>query len=302
MLKYLSKLALDILPSVAATIIGAYIVNHYIVAKPAVDAPAATAAVTAEPSKPDIKRDVKAAESTPEVTNTPPAGVRAKGIAEKAVFDKSVAEKAVEKTPEKIEDKPAETASIPAETRRHAPREKTVAKSLPGNVPPAVQPAVSAAPATAAAVAANPPVETTTNAPDANDLARAVIERLRGINDRAPRQEAVRNAETPRVVVAPQASAPETPAVRPLPPPIMVSAPPNETFGSPGSSQPQQPNSNQLRVDDPRRPTPPADIPSAAPFDLRAAASESQQPREPGNVAQDMLSAAKSVFHAVLPQ
>ena len=35
MLKYFSKIAMDILPSVAATIIGAYIVNHYIVAKPA---------------------------------------------------------------------------------------------------------------------------------------------------------------------------------------------------------------------------------------------------------------------------
>ena len=31
MLKYLTKFAMDILPSVAATIIGAYIVNHYIV-------------------------------------------------------------------------------------------------------------------------------------------------------------------------------------------------------------------------------------------------------------------------------
>ena len=45
MLKYVSKFALDILPSVVATIIGAYIVNHYIVAKPA-DAPAAAAVST----------------------------------------------------------------------------------------------------------------------------------------------------------------------------------------------------------------------------------------------------------------
>ena len=34
MLNYLKKFALDILPSVAATIIGAYIVNHYIATKP----------------------------------------------------------------------------------------------------------------------------------------------------------------------------------------------------------------------------------------------------------------------------
>jgi hypothetical protein len=87
---------MDILPSVAATIIGAYIVNHYIVAKPAVDAPAATAASTVD-VKPDVRRDVKAAETTPEASNTLPAGVRAKGISEKAVFEKP--EKAAEKPP-----------------------------------------------------------------------------------------------------------------------------------------------------------------------------------------------------------
>ena len=38
MLKIASKFALDIFPSVIATIIGAYIVNHYITAKPAPDA------------------------------------------------------------------------------------------------------------------------------------------------------------------------------------------------------------------------------------------------------------------------
>ena len=39
MLNYLKKFTMDILPSVAATIIGAYIVNHYIVSKPGADAP-----------------------------------------------------------------------------------------------------------------------------------------------------------------------------------------------------------------------------------------------------------------------
>ena len=54
MLKYVSKFALDILPSVVATIIGAYIVNHYIVAKPA-DAPVAAAVSTSDPAKADPK-------------------------------------------------------------------------------------------------------------------------------------------------------------------------------------------------------------------------------------------------------
>ena len=41
MLNYLKKFTVDIFPSVAATVIGAYIVNHYIVSRPGADAPAA---------------------------------------------------------------------------------------------------------------------------------------------------------------------------------------------------------------------------------------------------------------------
>jgi len=44
MLKYLTKFALDVLPSVVATILGAYIVNHYINTKSDTDAPAAAVA------------------------------------------------------------------------------------------------------------------------------------------------------------------------------------------------------------------------------------------------------------------
>jgi hypothetical protein len=54
------------------------------------------------------------------------------------------------------------------------------------------------------------------------------------------------------------------------------------------------------QVGDPRRPTPPADIPSAS-ADLRAEATL-PPPRGHTSVAEDVLSAAKSVFHAVLPR
>ena len=53
MLNYLKKFAVDIFPSVAATVIGAYIVNHYIVSKPAADAPAATCLLYTSPSPRD---------------------------------------------------------------------------------------------------------------------------------------------------------------------------------------------------------------------------------------------------------
>jgi len=310
MLKHVSKLAMDILPSVVATIIGAYIVNHYIVAKPGADAPVAAVVSPADPKKAD-------APST-DVANLPAAGVRARGISEKAIFDKSTAavkpaeksqekpvEKSAEKSLEPSEDKPAETASIPVENRPRpvAPREKTAIRMIPLTAP-AVQPAASAvvapnpAPTVGAAV-------TPEDRRDANDLARAAIERLRGSNGASPRaQETIRAPETPRAVSAPQAPAvpASAPALRPLPPPIMVSTPPADTYGPAAEPSPGQPYSNSARSGDPRRPTPPADIPPARPLDLNAAGPAEPSAPEHTNVAQDMLLAAKSMFHSVLPQ
>jgi hypothetical protein len=316
MLKYLTKITMDILPSVVATIIGAYIVNHYIAAKPPADAPVAAAVSTAQPKK------VEAA-SADAGSNIPAAGVRAKGISEKAIFEKTAAEKPQEKSPEKPQAKPVvksvvaekspeksldpaedrlgETASISADVRRHpaAPREKekTAVRVIPlsAAAQPAVQPAASVATPTAPTVeAAIAPEEHR----DANDLARAAIERLRGSSESAPRaQETARVPDAaPRVASVPQAPVPQAPAVRPLPPPIMVSTPPTDNLGSPTQPYSAQPYPATAQVDDPRRPIPPADIPPPAPVNLDGSA------RPHTNVAEDMLLAAKSVFHSVLPQ
>jgi len=310
MLKIVSKFAMDILPSVIATIIGAYIVNHYIVTRP--DAPVAAAVSPADP-KGEARTEAKAAV----VGRLPQAGVTAKGISEKAMLEQTAAEKpavveksvVTEKPIEKSADKPAETASLPADTRRHTPaaREKVVAKSAPAPVAPPA-PAVAAAPVVAPAAEAAPAAPEEHR--DANELARAAIERLRGTGDVSPRpqQEAARVTEAPRAIqAAPPAAAPvaSAPAIRPLPPPIMVSTPAGDTFNAPTGSTPAKP----AGIDDPRRPTPPADIPEASPslslpipgpLDLRAEAEP--QRREHTNVAEDMLLAAKSVFHAVLPK
>ena len=170
--------------------------------------------------------------------------------------------------------------------------ERTVAKTAPA---PAVAPVVSA-PATP------PPADAASAADerrDANDLARAAIDRLRGSNEASPRvQEAARAPETARIPDAPRAAS--APAVRPLPPPITVSTPPaNETLDAQAASSPR-PAYGAARSDDPGRPTPPAEIPSR-PLDLRAEAMEPAV-RERTTVAEDVLSAAKSVFHAVLPK
>ena len=105
MLKYVSKFALDILPSVVATIIGAYIVNHYIATKPGADAPVAAAASTADP-----KADAKPS-GTSTLANIPEPGVKAKGISERAMIERSASKAERPKSLGKSVDKPAETAS-----------------------------------------------------------------------------------------------------------------------------------------------------------------------------------------------
>lgn len=316
MLKYIAKISMDIFPSVLATIIGAYIVNHYINAKPAVDAPAAVMA-PAEAGKNGKPADV---------ANLPAPGVKAKGISEKSVTDKPAAEKAADqpgaesKTSDKTSDKAtADVAPAEAAPRgKPSAREKAAAKSAPAVTAPTPAPVVEANSAPAAAA----PAAT----PDANDLVRAAIERLRkspegkaaeaksvetrssetkSSESKSPERtqepavrEAARTPEAPRIV-------PMDPSmVRPLPPPITVSTPAPEAYGNGGSSQASPPYTASVGNENPNRLTPPADIPVpviAPPLDLRADAGASM-PRPKTNVADDMLSGVKSMFHSVLPK
>ena len=351
MLNYLKKFAVDIFPSVAATVIGAYIVNHYIVSKPSADAPAA-AASTANPKgdgKAEAKSDAKSADTTASVSNLPAAGVKARGISEKSIMEKTaaertaVAEKAQEKTEAKADakadakpdtkssdsksadSKSADTKSdvksaespADADQRRQAaaPREKEKIRVILASP---VQPVNSpAAPVVAAAPAA--PVETAV-APeerrDANDLARAAIERLRANSETSPRApETARAHEAPKVANAPAvtnapvvanppvvANAPaavNAPALRPLPPPIMVSGAP---AGEPHGQAPSQPRPPYAEAVDRNRPTPPAEIPLSRPLDLRAEVAEPSVRERATAAAEDALSTAKSIFHAVLPK
>jgi hypothetical protein len=306
MLKYLTKLAMEIFPSVLATIIGAYIVNHYISAKTATDAPAAAvSAVKAEAKSDSGKADPK---GQTDVASLPEPGVKAKGIAEKAISGRGSTDGAAEK-PVEASLSPVDAHRNPFASREKAEKpvaEKPVAKTAPAPLTPVVT-ASPANPAPAPAENAAGPEEHR----DAADLARAAIERLRATDAPAARtQDAARAPEpprvqggqavqdTPRVIV----SAPPPPAVRPLPPPISVGGPGADTsLAAAAPANPPYPGS--VRSDDPTRPMPPADIPPPPPLDLHASGPGGLlNPREQATkVAEDMLSAAKSVFHAVLP-
>jgi hypothetical protein len=156
---------------------------------------------------------------------------------------------------------------------------------------------------------------------DANDLARAAIERLRVNPDGSPRApEVARIPESPRIetprietsrletprLETPRTETPRTetprvataPSLRPLPPPITVSTPSAGEISDQGRP-PYAANASA----DPRRPTPPAEIPVSRPLDLRADVAPEPSVRERTTaVAEDVLSTAKSLFHAVLPK
>lgn len=313
MLKYLARISTDIFPSVLATIIGAYIVNHYINAKPAADTPAAVVAPaqTGSDGKPDA------------AANLPAPGVKAKGISEKSVAERAMVEKPADHQPS-AEAKAADVA--PADTGprgRPSARDKAAAKSAPAASVPVVE-------ANSASTAASP-----ASIPDANDLARAAIERLRKSNEAKsaegksveaksaeakaaePRSAEARAGEIRAVeakpaepVVREAARTPEAPRVvnvepspvRPLPPPITVSTPSPEAYGNGGSNPPY---TSSIGNDDPNRVTPPADIPVpviAPPLDLRADAGGAMPRPKKTNVADEMLSGMKSMFNAVLPR
>lgn len=294
--KFLSKYILEVIPSIFATVVGAYIVTHYINAKPEADKPAAAISAPAAISKNQAPQTLKADEETPKAEAarlkaeklaaekaaaeraTADRAENAKKAAEKLAADKAAVEKAAA---DKLASEKAATEKAVAEKRE---RERTVAK------------APAAAPLSPEANAASER--------DANDLARAAIERLRKSNPesseqpRAPEVARTEDAAKPQperpkvnsVVYAP-APAAQPPAIQPLPPAVTVPSPEIAIVPPPA---PFPRPMDEVRDDDSSRPTPPANIPSR-PLDLRA----QERTR---SVAEGVVSAARSVFQAVIPE
>ena len=137
---------------------------------------------------------------------------------------------------------------------------------------------------------------------DINELARQALDRVR-VTPEAPRPAEAQVAQPQpqpsqmRPVTPPMQSAAVPAAapayVQPLPPPVMVSAP---AADEPPAVRPAPAPSQEARFMQ-IRPTPPADIP---PLDLQALMTPPRA--ENTSVTDGVLSAAKSVFHAVIPQ
>ena len=285
--KFLSKYLFEVIPSIVATVVGAYIVTHYINSKPeaekppaAISAPAKAAATPEQAKNTDVKADAKKADTAKAEPKSEPAKPAAKAASRSS-------------------DNKAEEAAI-----RHRQPAREAAKDEVREK---------------AAIRAPVEASRETENRDANELARDALARLRG-NTEQPKPEqpkpeqakaevkldAARAPETPRVQ-GPEQAQRERPAVRvvyspasnpapaqpqiptarqeaavpPMGPPVTITPPPQ---------LPSYASDQGARLDDPSRPTPPADIPLAA------------HERGHTSVAEDVVSAAKSVFEAVVPR
>lgn len=293
--KLFTKYFLEVVPSIVATVVGAYIVTHYINAKSEADKPKAAIAAPQTLKAGDSGDKAAKAESA----KAEAARLKAEKLAlEKAAAERSAADRAenAKKAAEKLAaDKAAvEKAAAERNMAEKAASEKAAAEKRER--------------ATAKAAPVAPPSEANA-APDdkrdANDLARAAIERLRKAAPQSsePRTSEAARAEEPAkreaerakvnsVVYAP-AAVPPQPALQPLPPAVTVAPPPSEAaITAPPAPFPTPTDSSEAGVNDPSRPMPPGEIP---PRDIRN--------HERGrSVAEGVVSAARSVFQAVLPE
>jgi len=266
--KLFTKYILEVIPSIVATVVGAYIVTHYINAKTDADKPKTEAAAPADTSKAVAPQTLKSDDTSAKADAAKADAAKAR--ADKLAADKAAAERIASERAEAAAKKAA-ADKLASEKAASEKREKTAVKSAP------VVPAAAEANAVA------------DDKRDANDMARAAIERLRSAEPKneAKVEEPARVQEKARVnsVVYAPAAAPQPP-IQPLPPAVTVAPQPSEINVS-------QPRQAETRADESFRPTPPASIPSR-PLDIRVHERER-------SVGESVVSAAKSVFQAVIP-
>lgn len=303
--KLFSKYFLEVIPSIVATVVGAYIVTHYINAKSEADKPKAAVSAPASTSK-DAPQTLKADDSGDRTTKESAKAEAARLKAEKLALEKAAAERAAADRAENAR-KAAEKATAEKLAADKAASDKAAAEKLAADKLAAEKVAADKAAAekrekTAAKPPAVPLPAEANAAPDdkrdANDLARAAIERLRKSSPqpieqpRAP--ETAQGQERAKVNSVVYAPATQQPVVQPLPPAVNVAPQPSEAAVTAPPKPFPKPIDSADSADDSLRLTPPADIP-ARPLDLR-----SKQGRT--SVTEDVVSAAKSVFHAVVPE
>jgi len=291
--KFLQKYILEVIPSIVATVVGAYIVTHYINAKPDNDKPAAAVSTPASPAK--------AADVTPPTDDSAQqkakADAAAKAAAEKLAAEKAASEKLAAEKAAAAE----RVAADRAEAARKAAAEKLALEKAAAEKREAERREKERQVAKATPVAPATDFNATPNAgPDANVLARAAIERLRAEQKPEPSRAPERSRPAPAAYTPPSPSLPaETQGIAPPSPREAAivpttPAPPIAITPLPSSTVTDSPVAD---VQSSSRIVPPADIPGP---------SDQPRPKDTkddsaSSMASDVVSAAKSAFQSVLP-
>ncbi len=307
MVKYLSRFVLQMLPSITATVIGAYIVATYVNPRNPPDS-ARTAAQTRPAEKPVAKAEPTGPADATDVA----ASADDKPVDNKAAETKPVETKSLETKPVEAAEKPEKAKPVKAASAPAAPSDvRVIPLAKPSTAPAEVQ-AVQPTAQPAASQAAHPVASEERK--DANDLARAAIQRLRSNPET---REASKDASRPgdeagRGVPSVRASQVRVGLEQPQATPALIPAsapplPPAINIGSPRYPQADDTTATaSVRTDgrDDIRLTPPGEVPTVRePLDLRAANSRTTSAAANTNtsVADDFLSATKSFFRAITP-
>jgi len=274
MVKYLSKFVLEVLPSLVATVVGAYIVAHYINPRAETPKPAVVATAPAGEVKDATEAtgtvDGKSADA--KSGDTKPADAKAKDEAKA----KPAKTESAKTEPAKTE--PAKTEPAKTEEKKSATElARAAIERLRGTTvdTPAQQPAAQ-------------PVRAPAETARADDSARIAVQ--------APAQRSPVAAPVPAAVPAPQPAQVAVTTPPPLPPPVIVASP----YGrrSVGPESPTPATDRPVDQADADRPTPPADIPGQRDgFEPQAPAA----PVEHVSIADHVLSTTKSFFRALTP-
>jgi len=265
--KYVQKFAFDVLPSVAATCIGALIVTHYINPKPA-DRTAAPPAVAAAPA------DAKPAEKKPAESNA---------VADRPADDQRPAD---QPTPREA----AAKGKSPAPELRKAVTltdERRDANELARAALGRLKETEARRPTREARADSKADIRTEPTAESKSVESKHIEVRP------AEQKPAVQSA-----AVTPQLS-----PVTVLPPAIAVAPTVNAAPAEPPAAESADDNTaGQDRLGRFNRPVPPAEIPaSRPPLQLHVEAQAEPQPKETG-VVEGVMSVTKSFFRAVTPR
>ena len=261
MVKYLSKFVLEVLPSLVATIVGAYIVAHYINPRP--ETPKAAVVATAPTGEAknaadttgtvEDKADAKSSDTKPTDTN-PAEGRKGEGRGQGQARPTPTRRPTRRRVPSSWPAPPSSACAGPRSMRLRRPRSLFVRQSRPCGTDESARVAVQTSP------------------------------------------QRTQMAAAPAVAPVPQPAPVAATAPPPLPPPVIVASPYGRHSVGPEAPAPAVDRpTDQVNAD---RPTPPADIPAQRDgFDLQPQST----PVEHVSIADHVLSTTKSFFRALTP-